>query len=52
MSKSEFAELAANDHRGALLALYEMCTGLKAEQDATQATVLELATAVNAPASK
>lgn len=56
MNKSEFTELAYNDHRTALLTLwglYETATAelaaIKAEHEATQATVLELAAAVNAP---
>jgi len=52
MDKNEFAELAANDHRTALLYLFDEQEKLKAEQDATQATVIELAAAVNAPADK
>lgn len=52
MDKNEFTELAYNDQRTALLHLFEQQKKLQAEQDATQATVIEVAAAVNAPASK
>lgn len=48
MNKDEFEEMARNDPRGALLALFAQQQELKAEQDATQATVIELAAEVNA----
>jgi hypothetical protein len=50
LSKAEFTELAYNNHREALLYLYSRQNALEAEQDATQATVVELAAAINAPA--
>jgi len=49
MSKNDFTELAYNNHREALLYLYARQNTINAEQEATQATVLELATAINAP---
>lgn len=49
LTKAEFTELAYNNHRDALLYLFDRLTELAAEQDATQATVVELATAINAP---
>jgi len=51
MTQDEFNELALNDHRGALLHLFAEQQKLCAEQDATQATVVELAAEVNAPAA-
>ena len=48
MTEVEFQELALNDHRGALLALWAEVQKLRGEQDATQATVVELSAAVNA----
>jgi len=52
MDKNDFTEMAYNDHRTALLSLWDLYAALKAEQDATQATVLEVAAAVNAPADE
>jgi hypothetical protein len=49
MTKSDFTELACNNPRDALLALWDRADKLQAEQDATQATVVELAAEVNAP---
>jgi len=71
VNKNEFTELAYNDHRGALLTLWNvfeeqraaqaekeaefasLCEQMERERadlDALEATVLELATTVNAPA--
>jgi hypothetical protein len=49
MNKNDFTELAYNDHRSALMALFDMQQKLQAEQDATQATVIELAAELHAP---
>jgi len=51
VKKDEFFELAANDPRGAALALWDLVEALRGEQDATQATVIELAAEVNAQAA-
>ena len=51
MTNEEFKELATNDYRGALLVLFDEQLKLRAEQDATQATVVELSTEVNAQAA-
>jgi hypothetical protein len=48
MTKAEFTELAYNNPRDALLSLWDRLDRLQAEQDATQATVVELAAEVNA----
>jgi hypothetical protein len=50
VNKSEFTELAYNNPCEATLALWGLVEKLSAEQDATQATVVELAAEVNAPA--
>jgi hypothetical protein len=50
LTNAEFTELAYNNHREALLYLFARQNALEAEQDATQATVLDLATAINTPA--
>lgn len=50
MNKSDFLDLAWNDHRGALIALFDELAAVKAELLATQATVVELSAAVHAPA--
>lgn len=49
LTKAEFTELAYNNHRDALLYLFDRQSALQSEQDATQVTVLELAAAINAP---
>lgn len=49
MNKSEFTELAFNNPSDALVAMWDRAEKLQAEQDATQATVVELAAVVNAP---
>ena len=50
LTQAEFTELAYNNHREALLYLFARQNEIAAEQDATQATVVELAAAINAPA--
>lgn len=57
IDKTVFLELAYNQPRDAVIALYDAMESLErrvaaveAEQAATQATVLELATVVHAPA--
>jgi len=49
LTQAEFTELAYNNHREALLHLFARQNALEAEQDATQATVVELSAAINAP---
>lgn len=50
MSKADFLELAWNDHRSALIALFDELTAVKAELLAAEQTIVELSAAVHATA--